>query len=113
MNVPKGFLWAAFQAGIKPNRKDLALVFSESPCAAAACFTRNLAKAAPVLDAEKRLPAEAIQAVDTLDPATCRREGENRFSANRMFEQYLQLYEDVVSGIPEARKERELCTLPS
>ena len=63
MNVPKGFLWAAVQAGIKPNRKDLALVFSESPCAAAACFTRNLAKAAPVLDAEKRLPAEGIRAV--------------------------------------------------
>ena len=63
MNVPKGFLWAAVQAGIKPNRKDVALVYSESPCAAAACFTRNLAKAAPVLDAEKRLPAEGIRAV--------------------------------------------------
>jgi len=63
LNVPKGFLWAAVQAGIKPNRKDLALVFSESPCAAAACFTRNLAKAAPVLDAENRLPAEGIRAV--------------------------------------------------
>jgi glycosyltransferase involved in cell wall biosynthesis len=57
--------------------------------------------------------AEAIQAVDTLDPATCRREAENRFSADRMFEQYLQLYEDVTGGKLEKRKERELCTLPS
>jgi acetylglutamate kinase len=63
LNVPKGFLWGAVEAGIKPNRKDLALVYSESPCAAAACFTRNLAKAAPVLDAEQRLPAEGIRAV--------------------------------------------------
>jgi hypothetical protein len=55
--------------------------------------------------------AEAIPAVDTLDPATCRREAENRFSADRMFEQYLQLYEDVLSGKPEPRKEREFCTL--
>jgi acetylglutamate kinase len=60
---PKGFLWAGIQAGIKPNRKDLALVFSEAPCAAAGCFTQNLAKAAPVLDAEKRLPASGAHAV--------------------------------------------------
>jgi len=26
VKVPKGFLWAGMQAGIKPNRKDLALV---------------------------------------------------------------------------------------
>jgi len=63
LKVPKGFLWAGIQAGIKPNRKDLALVVSEKPCAAAGCFTQNLAKAAPVLDAEKRLPAEGIRAV--------------------------------------------------
>jgi len=55
--------------------------------------------------------AEAIQATDTLDPATCRREAENRFSADRMFEQYLQLYQDVTSGNLEQRKERELCAL--
>jgi acetylglutamate kinase len=63
LKVPKKFLWAGVQSGIKPNRKDLALVYSEIPCAAAACFTQNLAKAAPVLDAEKRLPAEAVRAV--------------------------------------------------
>ena len=57
--------------------------------------------------------AAAIHAVDTLNPATCRREAENRFSADRMFEQYLQLYEDVAGGELENRKERELCTLPS
>src|SRR5437763_16147582 len=33
------------------------------PCSAAGCFTQNLAKAAPVLDAEKRLPAEQLRAV--------------------------------------------------
>src|SRR5205814_407609 len=63
VKVPKGFFWAGMQAGIKPNRKDLALVYSDTPCSAAGCFTQNLAKAAPVLDAEKRLPAEGIRAV--------------------------------------------------
>ena len=63
MNAPKGFLWAGMQAGIKPNRKDLALVYSEAPCSAAGCFTQNLARAAPVIDAERRLPTEGIRAV--------------------------------------------------
>ncbi|HWE22950.1 MAG TPA: bifunctional glutamate N-acetyltransferase/amino-acid acetyltransferase ArgJ [Myxococcales bacterium] len=63
MKVPKGFQFAGVQAGIKPNRKDLALVHSETPCSAAGCFTRNLARAAPVLDAEVRLPASGVHAV--------------------------------------------------
>jgi acetylglutamate kinase len=63
VKVPKGFQFAGVQAGIKPNRKDLALVFSQAPCSAAGCFTRNLARAAPVLDAEARLPAAGIHAV--------------------------------------------------
>ncbi len=63
MKVPKGFLFSGIQAGIKPNRKDLALVYSEAPCSAAGCFTRNLARAAPVLDAEKRLPSDRMHAV--------------------------------------------------
>jgi acetylglutamate kinase len=63
MKGPKGFLWAGVQAGIKPNRKDLALVYSEAPCASAGCFTQNLAKAAPIIDAERRMPSDAIRAV--------------------------------------------------
>jgi acetylglutamate kinase len=63
VKVAKGFFWAGVQAGIKPNRKDLALVYSDVPCAAAGCFTQNLAKAAPVIDAEQRLPADGIRAV--------------------------------------------------
>ena len=63
MKVPIGFQFAGMQAGIKPNRKDLALVYSETPCSAAACLTQNLAKAAPILDAERRLPSEAMRAV--------------------------------------------------
>jgi acetylglutamate kinase len=63
MNVAKGFLFSGIHAGIKPQRKDLALVYSPTPCAAAACQTVNKAKAAPVADAEKRLPSPAVHAV--------------------------------------------------
>ena len=47
---PKGFQAAGLRAGIKPGKtnKDMAMVVSMVPCAAAGVFTRNLVKAAPV-----------------------------------------------------------------
>ncbi|TMB29490.1 MAG: bifunctional glutamate N-acetyltransferase/amino-acid acetyltransferase ArgJ [Deltaproteobacteria bacterium] len=63
MKVPNGFQFAGVSAGIKPNRKDLALVYSVAPCSAAACLTQNKARAAPILDVEKRLPASGARAV--------------------------------------------------
>jgi acetylglutamate kinase len=63
VKVPSGFQFAGLQAGIKPNRKDLALIHSQTPCSAAGCFTRNKARAAPVIDAEARLPSAGVHAV--------------------------------------------------
>ena len=46
----KGFRAASCEAGIKyPDRKDMALLFTDVPCAVAGTFTSNLVKAAPVL----------------------------------------------------------------
>ncbi len=63
MKTARGFLFSGLHSGIKPNKKDLALVFSKTPCAGAACQTINRAKAAPVIDAESRVPSAAIHAV--------------------------------------------------
>ena len=63
LTPPLGFSFSGVHAGIKPHRPDLALVFSEVPCAAAGCFTRNLARAAPVRAAAARLPTAGIRAV--------------------------------------------------
>jgi len=63
MKLPKGFRYAGVSAGIKPHRKDVALVTSLVPAAGAGCFTVNKAKAAPCLDAEKRLPMADLRAV--------------------------------------------------
>jgi len=63
VKVPLGFSFAGIHAGIKPQRKDVALVYSDTPCSAAGCFTANKAKAAPVRDAESRLPASGVQAI--------------------------------------------------
>ncbi|HEX9508430.1 MAG TPA: bifunctional ornithine acetyltransferase/N-acetylglutamate synthase, partial [Myxococcales bacterium] len=63
MKTPVGFLFSGVRSGIKPNRRDLALVFSETPCTAVGCFTANKAKAAPILHAQSRLPSSKIHAV--------------------------------------------------
>ena len=63
MRIPKGFRFAGVASGIKPQRRDLALVVSDVPAAGAGLFTVNRAAAAPVLDARERVPAEGIRAV--------------------------------------------------
>ena len=63
MKTPIGFKFAGLASGIKPKKKDLALVFSTTPAHAAAVITQNAAKAAPVVDAESRLPMSGVHAV--------------------------------------------------
>src|SRR5690349_24805035 len=63
MKLPPGFRFAGVACGIKPHRPDLALVVSDVDAACAGAFTVNRAKAAPVVDAENRLPAERMRAI--------------------------------------------------
>jgi acetylglutamate kinase len=63
VRIPRGFRFAGVASGIKPSRRDLALVVSDVPAAAAAVFTVNRAAAAPVLDARPRVPAEGMRAI--------------------------------------------------
>ena len=49
VTAAKGFKAASTAAGIKyKDRKDMAMIYSEVPCAAAGTFTTNIVKAAPV-----------------------------------------------------------------
>ena len=62
--VPKGFLFKAVAAAInKPNRPDVALIVSDRPAAAAAVFTTNKLKAAPVKLSIKAIKSGAARAV--------------------------------------------------
>ena len=65
VTVPKGFLASGLNAGIKnQTKKDMAMVFSSTPCAAAGVFTTNLVKAAPVKwDKEIVTTSPYVQAV--------------------------------------------------
>lgn len=48
VTAAKGFQAAGIYAGIKKDKKDMAMIYSEVPCAAAGTFTTNIVKAAPV-----------------------------------------------------------------
>jgi len=66
---PKGFMVSGTYVGVKPTNKgtpDLAFLASESPCAAAAVFTKNKFQAAPVTvsrDTLKRRANSGIRAI--------------------------------------------------
>lgn len=60
----KGFKATGMTAGLKKSgRKDLALIYSEEKAVAAAVFTQNLVKAAPILLNMKNIKSENIQAI--------------------------------------------------
>ncbi len=48
VTAAKGFYAIGIHAGIKKEKKDMAMLYSKTPCAAAGTFTTNVVKAAPV-----------------------------------------------------------------
>ncbi|MEZ5294353.1 MAG: bifunctional glutamate N-acetyltransferase/amino-acid acetyltransferase ArgJ [Vicinamibacterales bacterium] len=63
VTAPRGFLAAGLHCGIKASGKpDLALVVTETPAAAAAVFTTNLAVAAPVVVSKEHLAGSSGRA---------------------------------------------------
>ncbi len=66
VGAPQGFLTSAVSCGIKnpaAERLDLALVYSEKPCASAGTFTTNRVKAAPVKVSQAHLRKGELRAV--------------------------------------------------
>jgi glutamate N-acetyltransferase/amino-acid N-acetyltransferase len=63
--APKGFRAGGVWCGIKatPHKRDLALIYSETPCVSAAVFTTNRIKAAPVLVTQEHCKDGKIRAV--------------------------------------------------
>jgi glutamate N-acetyltransferase/amino-acid N-acetyltransferase len=63
--VPKGFMAAGIRCGIKASsqKKDLALIFSQKECTAAAMFTTNKVKAACVTISQKHIENGKLHAI--------------------------------------------------
>jgi glutamate N-acetyltransferase/amino-acid N-acetyltransferase len=63
VTTPKGFLAGTAQCGLKKSGDDLAIIFSERPAVAAAVFTQNLVRAAPVLVSREHLRFKTHRAI--------------------------------------------------
>ena len=65
VTAAKGFQAAGVHCGIRKNRskKDLALIFSDRPAAAAAVYTRNLVKGAPLTVTKRHLENGTARAI--------------------------------------------------
>ena len=77
--APAGFTAAGVHCGIRKNKtkKDLALLYSEVPCAAAAVYTKNLVKGAPITVTRENLADGRAQAVlcNSGNANTCNADG--------------------------------------
>src|SRR5256712_7781173 len=60
---PRGFRAAGVHCGVKASKRDLALVTSERLASAAALFTTNAVKAAPVLVSQEKIQSGVAQAI--------------------------------------------------
>ncbi len=77
----QGFLASGVHAGIRKNRekKDLALIFSEKECSAAAVYTQNLVKGAPLFVTKRHLADGSARAIicNSGNANTCNTGGES------------------------------------
>src|SRR5438477_8261280 len=64
-HLARGYRYAGVHSGLRPDpdRRDLALIVSDAPAAAAGVFTQNRVVAAPVRVCRERLPARDVRGV--------------------------------------------------
>lgn len=79
VTAPRGFVASGVHCGIRKNKnkRDLALIYCEKPCAAAAIYTTNLVKSAPILVTRANLENGTAQAVicNSGNANTCNSDG--------------------------------------
>src|ERR1700737_2579252 len=94
----QGFAASGVHCGIKPQKKDLALVVSRGPAAAGGVFTSNKVKAAPVLIDMERIRSGQGRAVllNSGNANACTGEQGRRDARERahLTAEHLQLSED-------------------
>jgi len=82
VTAAKGFTAAGIYCGIRKNKlkPDLALIYASVPCSAAAVYTQNLVKGAPILVTRKNIENGMAQAVicNSGNANTCNADGEEK-----------------------------------
>ena len=80
VTAPKGFLAGGLHCGVKNNntqKKDLAMIYSEVPCTAAAVYTQNKVYGAPITVTKKNIADGMAQAMvcNSGNANTCNADG--------------------------------------
>ena len=85
VTAAQGFVAGGIHCGVRKNKSkpDLAMIYSEKPCAAAAVYTQNLIKGAPILVTQKNIADGAAKAVicNSGNANTCNADGEEKAQA--------------------------------
>lgn len=85
VTAAQGFVAGGIHCGVRKNKSkpDLAMIYSEAPCAAAAVYTQNLVKGAPILVTQKNIADGTAKAVicNSGNANTCNADGEEKAQA--------------------------------
>ena len=85
VTAAQGFVAGGIHCGVRKNKSkpDLAMIYSEKPCTAAAVYTRNLVKGAPILVTQKNLADGTAKAVicNSGNANTCNADGVKKAEA--------------------------------
>ncbi|HBC26535.1 MAG TPA: bifunctional ornithine acetyltransferase/N-acetylglutamate synthase, partial [Ruminococcaceae bacterium] len=85
VTAAKGFTASGIHCGIREGKSkpDLAMIYSGTPCSAAASYTQNLVKGAPIQVTKKHLENGVAQAVicNSGNANTCNADGEEKADA--------------------------------
>lgn len=85
VTAAQGFVAGGIHCGIRKNKSkpDLAMIYSETPCAAAAVYTQNLVKGAPILVTKKNIENGYAKAVicNSGNANTCNADGVEKAEA--------------------------------
>ena len=90
VTAPKGFLAGGVHCGVKTNntaKKDIAIIYSEKPCTAAAVYTQNKVFGAPITVTRRNIADGMAQAVvcNSGNANTCNADGVIEFANNLAF----------------------------
>ena len=82
VTAAQGFVAGGIHCGIRKNKSkpDLAMIYSRTPCAAAAVYTQNLVKGAPILVTKKNIENGFAKAVicNSGNANTCNADGDQK-----------------------------------
>ena len=85
VTAAQGFVAGGIHCGVRKNKSkpDLAMIYSQTPCAAAAVYTQNLVKGAPILVTRKNIANGYARAVicNSGNANTCNADGEEKAQA--------------------------------